>query len=166
MWAANRRGSRSDKMRAAFHCDDRGDQFVSRAPGRAPRRPRCDVGSHPLEESEMAEVMQSHSLKCFAVVAGLALGTVGSQCTAAIDDTTVGDRSGALQEIVVTARRQNEYLEKVPVAVDALSTSALTEQHITNEQELQTAVPGLLTVAATSPKAGPTFIVNNEIRVA
>jgi iron complex outermembrane receptor protein len=98
----------------------------------------------------MAEVIQSHSVKCFAVVAGLALGTVGSQCTAAIADTTVGDRSGALQEIVVTARRQNEYLEKVPVAVDALSTSALAEQHVTNEQELQTAVPGLLTVAATS----------------
>jgi len=93
--------------------------------------------------------MQSHSVKCFAVVAGLALGMGGSLCTA-VADTTVSDRSGALQEIVVTARRQNEYLEKVPVAVDALSTSALTEQHITNEQELQTAVPGLLTVAATS----------------
>jgi len=81
---------------------------------------------------------------------GLALGTVGSLCTAASADTTVGDRSGVLQEIVVTARRQNEYLEKVPVAVDALSTSALVELHVTNEQELQTAVPGLLTVAATS----------------
>ena len=38
----------------------------------------------------------------------------------------------------------------VPVAVDALSTSALRERHVTNEQELQTAVPGLLTVASTS----------------
>jgi iron complex outermembrane recepter protein len=94
--------------------------------------------------------MQFRSLRCFAVTAGLALGTVGNLCTATDADTTVGDRSGALQEIVVTARRQNEDLEKVPVAVDALSTSALTEQHVTNEQELQTAVPGLLTAAATS----------------
>ncbi len=83
-------------------------------------------------------------------VAGLALGTVGTLCTATDADTTVGDRSGALQEIVVTARLQNENLEKVPVAVDALATSALAEQHVTNEQELQTAVPGLLTVATTS----------------
>ena len=50
----------------------------------------------------------------------------------------------------MTARRQSENLEKVPVAVDALSAAALTEQHVTNEQELQTAVPGLLTVASTS----------------
>ena len=57
---------------------------------------------------------------------------------------------GALQEVVVTARRQSEDLEKVPLAVTALSTSALAEQHVTNEQELQTAEPGLLTVASTS----------------
>src|SRR6202789_2631756 len=62
----------------------------------------------------------------------------------------VDDQTGALQEIVVTARRRNEALEKVGLNVAALSTSALTEQHITNEQELQTAVPGLLTVASTS----------------
>ena len=58
--------------------------------------------------------MQLQSAKCFAAVAGLALGTVGSLCTATDTDTTVGDPSGALQEIVVTARRQNEDLEKVP----------------------------------------------------
>jgi iron complex outermembrane receptor protein len=94
--------------------------------------------------------MQFRPLTCFAAVAGLALGTIGNLCTATDADTTVGDHSGALQEIVVTARRQNEDLEKVPVAVDALSTSALAEQHVTNEQELQTAVPGLVTVAASS----------------
>jgi iron complex outermembrane receptor protein len=94
--------------------------------------------------------MQSQSVKCFAVVAGLTLGTVGNLCIATDADTTVGDYSGALQEIVVTARRLKEDLEKVPVAVVALSTRALIEQHVTNEQELQTAAPGLLTVASTS----------------
>src|SRR3984885_3454167 len=94
--------------------------------------------------------MQFRSLTCFAVTAGLALGTVGNLCTATDAETNLDDRSSALHEIVVTARRQNEDLEKVPVAVDALSTSALTEQHVTTEQELQTAVPGLMTVASTS----------------
>jgi hypothetical protein len=93
--------------------------------------------------------MQFRSVQCFAVMAGLAHGMVGNLCSATDADTTVGDYP-ALQETVVTARLQNENLEKVPVAVDALSTSALTEQHVTNEQELQTAVPGLMTVAATS----------------
>jgi iron complex outermembrane receptor protein len=62
----------------------------------------------------------------------------------------VANQLGALEEIVVTARRQDEDLEKVPVAVDAVSTSALREQHVTNEEELQMAVAGLLTVASTS----------------
>jgi iron complex outermembrane recepter protein len=81
---------------------------------------------------------------------GLVLGTVASLCIAADGDSGVGDTSGALQEVIVTARRQDEDLQKVPVAVAVLSTSALREQHVTNEQELQTAVPGLLSVASTS----------------
>ena len=68
----------------------------------------------------------------------------------AMESAEVDDQSGVLQEIVVTARRRNEDLEKVGLNVSAFSASALTEQHITNEQELQTAVPGLLTVASTS----------------
>lgn len=94
--------------------------------------------------------MQFQTVKCLPVVAGVALGTVGNLCTATDAGTTVDEHSSALQEVVVTARRQNEDLERVPVAVDALSTTALTEQHVTNEQELQMAVPGLLTVASTS----------------
>src|SRR5580658_1134042 len=94
--------------------------------------------------------MQIRIVKRFAVVAALALGTPGNLCIAADTDATVGDHSGALQEVVVTARREDEDLEKVPVSVVALSTSALTELHVTDEQELQTAVPGLLTVASTS----------------
>jgi iron complex outermembrane receptor protein len=94
--------------------------------------------------------MQLRSVKCFTAVAGLALGTIENLCAATDADVTVGDQSGALQEIVVTARRQDESLEKVPVAVDALPTSMLMEQHVTNEYELHTAVPGLLTVASTS----------------
>jgi iron complex outermembrane recepter protein len=94
--------------------------------------------------------VQLQSLKCCAVIAGLTLGTVGNLCTAADAASPVGDTSGALKEVIVTARRQNEDLEKVPLAVLALSTSALTEQHITDEQELQTAVPGLLALPSTS----------------
>jgi len=94
--------------------------------------------------------MQLQLAKCFTAMAGLALGTHGNLCTATDTDSAVSDQSSAIQEVVVTARRQNEDIEKVPVAVDALSASALTAQGVTNEQELQTAVPGLLTLASTS----------------
>ncbi len=92
--------------------------------------------------------MQSVARKCLAVMAGLALGMAGNLCIA-IDDAD-NDQSGALQEIVVTAQRRSENLENVGLNVSALSTSVLAEQHVTDEQELQTAVPGLLTVASTS----------------
>ena len=44
--------------------------------------------------------MPFQSVKCFAAVAGLAIGTAGNLCTATDADTTVDDQSGALQEIV------------------------------------------------------------------
>jgi iron complex outermembrane receptor protein len=84
------------------------------------------------------------------IAAGIVCGVLSSLSLATDAEPTPSDQSGALTEIVVTARRQNENLEKVPVAVEALPTSLLTEEHVTNEQELQMAVPGLLTVAATS----------------
>ncbi len=93
--------------------------------------------------------MRIMSLKCLTIVVGLELGTAGKLCIA-VDSSALDDQSGALEEIVVTARRRNEDLEKVGLNIAALSMSTLTEQHITNEQELQTAVPGLLTVASTS----------------
>ncbi|HUN77125.1 MAG TPA: TonB-dependent receptor [Steroidobacteraceae bacterium] len=94
--------------------------------------------------------MQRQSAKVCAAIVGLALASAGRLCTADDSASAVEDTSGALQEVVVTARRQNEDLEKVPVAVTALSRSALSEQNVTDEQELQTAVPGLLTVPSTS----------------
>jgi iron complex outermembrane receptor protein len=57
---------------------------------------------------------------------------------------------GVLQEVTVTARRVAENIEKVPVAVEALSSTALAEQNITTEQDLEAAVPGLLVRTATS----------------
>jgi iron complex outermembrane recepter protein len=93
--------------------------------------------------------MRIQLIKCCAVLTGLLLGRVGILCAATDADTTIAS-SGALEEIIVTARRLNEDLEKVPVAVDALSALALTEAHVTDEQELQTAVPGLLTVGSSS----------------
>ncbi len=94
--------------------------------------------------------MRSQCIRCCVVAAGLALGAAADPCTATDADSLGRDTSGVLQEVVVTARRQNEDLQKVPVSVDVLSTSALAERHVTNEQELQSAVPGLLTVPSTS----------------
>ena len=46
-------------------------------------------------------------------------------------------------EIVVTAQRRSEALERAPVAVSVISAETLAEKAITTETDLQTAVPGL-----------------------
>jgi iron complex outermembrane recepter protein len=95
-------------------------------------------------------VRRLQSVTFCTVITALVLGAVRNPCGAIDADVEAADTSGALQEVIVTARRQDEDLQKVPVAVTALSASALAEQHVTDEQELQTAIPGLLTVASTS----------------
>jgi iron complex outermembrane receptor protein len=93
--------------------------------------------------------MKLMSSACWGLLA-MALGISLRPCCAADADTGAADVPGVLQEVVVTARRQDEDQEKVPVAVDSLSATALAQQHITTEQELQSAVPGLLAVASTN----------------
>ncbi len=51
--------------------------------------------------------------------------------------------SGALEEIVVTAQRRSENLERTPVAVTVVGGDALVKQDIVTEADLRTAVPGL-----------------------
>jgi iron complex outermembrane receptor protein len=51
--------------------------------------------------------------------------------------------STQLQEVVVTAQRRAENLERTPVAVSVVSGDALTKQGIASEADLQSAVPGL-----------------------
>ena len=52
--------------------------------------------------------------------------------------------SGSLEDIVVTAQRRSERLQEVPIAVTALSSSALETRGIDSTPGLQAAVPGLV----------------------
>ncbi|MBL0116833.1 MAG: Plug domain-containing protein [Sphingomonadales bacterium] len=54
------------------------------------------------------------------------------------------DGKGASEsDIIVTARRTEEKLQDVPVAVTAFGQQALAERRISSESDLQTATPGL-----------------------
>ncbi len=58
-------------------------------------------------------------------------------------NTPAPARAGVLEEVVVTARRQEERLQEVPVAVTALSSAQLEARQITQVADLQSAVPTL-----------------------
>ena len=52
--------------------------------------------------------------------------------------------SSALEEVIVTARRKDENLERVPLAITVLGAAQLQAQSIRTETDLQSAVPGLV----------------------
>jgi iron complex outermembrane recepter protein len=74
-----------------------------------------------------------------ALLASIALGglSLGNR-------SALADESGALDEVVVTARKVEENLQKIPVSVTALSADALAEHSIRNLSEIQSQVPNLL----------------------
>jgi iron complex outermembrane recepter protein len=69
-------------------------------------------------------------------------------------ETTIGD-------IVVTARRSEESLSKVPVAVAAFSPQELTERRIVSEVDLQASTPGL-TVRSTNSSEQLSFSLRGQ----
>ena len=77
------------------------------------------------------------------VLAGLTGAAPGLADVAAVTS------SDSLEEVVVTARRRDESIEKVPLAISAFGTEQLAERQITTEADLQSATPGL-TIRQTS----------------
>ncbi len=61
----------------------------------------------------------------------------------------VGNRA-MLEEVIVTAQRRAESLERTPISVAVLSTESLEQQAIVSELDLQTALPGLTVKASQS----------------
>jgi iron complex outermembrane receptor protein len=62
-------------------------------------------------------------------------------------------KATAGDEIIVTARRREENIQSVPVAVTAVTPTVLTEQHIVQASDLQVLAPSL-TVTASSVSQG------------
>ena len=81
---------------------------------------------------------------CFVL---LAFASLGPLSPAVAQTSTAGgqspDNAGPLDEIVVTARRTTELLQKVPVSVVALSEKELESRSVTNLRSLQNFVPNL-----------------------
>ena len=70
--------------------------------------------------------------------AAFATGAQAAAAAATSNDPT------ALAEVVVTATRREESLQKVPVAVTAITADQLTKIHVTTIEDLQYSVPNLV----------------------
>ena len=75
-----------------------------------------------------------------AAVVAMASGLLVTPVLA--EDAGAGVRQ--LEEVIITARRREETLERAPVAVDVLSQEEIIKKGIATDSDLQTAVPGLV----------------------
>jgi iron complex outermembrane receptor protein len=81
------------------------------------------------------------SIPCAFIVAG---SEAVAETTAESDSSAAVTRdNGALTEVVVTARRRSEDLQKVPLAVTAVTAERIQEQDIVSLQDLNSLVPNL-----------------------
>jgi iron complex outermembrane receptor protein len=83
----------------------------------------------------------SRALCATAAVVGL---MAGAGPVRAQSDQPVASRGGSdLEEIVVTARRKEERVQSVPIAITAFSQADIEKQHIQDVQDLARTVPSL-----------------------
>ena len=75
------------------------------------------------------------------VIVTLGVFIAGTAIAQQAQTTTGGVDSGALQEVVVTARRYAEDLKSTPIAVTALSAATIQVQDVTNLEDLSSFVP-------------------------
>ncbi len=79
-----------------------------------------------------------------ALASGCLALLLAAPAQAQSDSTAAGSRDGGLQEVVVTARKQAERLQEVPLAVTAFSGEQLEERRIENLQDIAQQTPGLV----------------------
>src|SRR3546814_12362809 len=72
------------------------------------------------------------------------------------------DRQGGLGEIVVTARRQEERLQDVPIAVSVVSQEQMDQRGSFNPVDLVQTTPGLAVSASVSDRNNLTYTIDRK----
>jgi iron complex outermembrane recepter protein len=93
-------------------------------------------------------ISENRRKKLFAVFMACASGAI-LMCSPAYAETSSAAGEAAapadqLGEVIVTAQRRGENLQKVPITVDVVSATDVTNYGIQTSQQLQTAVAGLI----------------------
>src|ERR1700730_3392539 len=80
------------------------------------------------------------AMRRFERCAALGLSALIAQSAMAVGDS---EASGALEEIVVTARKRQEDLQSTPLSVNALSAAQIADAHVSKMDDLASLVPNL-----------------------
>jgi iron complex outermembrane recepter protein len=85
----------------------------------------------------------AENLRLSLAASASALALLAASPALAQEATAAADVDEGIEEIVVTAQRQAESLQDVPIAVSAFSTEALERQQIENPSDLQLTLPNV-----------------------
>src|SRR6185369_6187989 len=100
-------------------------------------------GRKTMETARRARQKSLVSSSVLALVGALALVPMSARAEAAegaaVSDSA--DNAKAIEEIVVPARRREEKLQDVPIAITAVSQDSITRNNIQSVQQLQSFVP-------------------------
>ena len=97
-----------------------------------------------IKIKKMKKLPKYNLMPNLAVVGLVALTGVFPMAVAAQESADGEIKSALLEEIVITARRTEERLADVPVAVSAFNDAAIEERKILTEYDLAVATPGML----------------------
>ena len=93
-----------------------------------------------------------------AMTVALAAGPVMAQAADSAQEANANDPSVYLQDIVVTAQRREESLQKVPVAVTAVGNETLADLRVTGPQSLSGMAPSVL-ISSQGNQSNPTVSI-------
>jgi iron complex outermembrane recepter protein len=99
------------------------------------------------------------STAALALAFGAHPGKVAAQETPAASPQS----GGGLQEVVVSANRREQSLQKVPVSITALSATTIEQQHAVNLGDIATLTPSLQIIPAYIPN-NPAFAIRGQIQ--
>ena len=98
-----------------------------------------------------------------ATSSGALLSVLTLSISAPVQAETGSEQSAqtAIEEVVVTARRKDESLSEVPIAISAMDSEQLQDKQVKTDSDLQVAVPGL-TVRQTQGNNSLTYSIRGQ----
>ncbi len=117
---------------------------------------------HRKAGRQIREDGMSKTLKAALCAALPFVGFIGAGPAMAQSDQPAASASNGLEEIVVTARRKEERVQTVPIAITALSQTDIQQAHIQQLRDLFKVVPGL-SISLTS--SDPNSLYSGQVRI-
>ncbi|MDB5715090.1 MAG: TonB-dependent receptor [Sphingomonadales bacterium] len=97
----------------------------------------------------------------FAIGMVAATDALAQEAPSAVPSVAAPSADPTMADIIVTARRRGENLQRVPVSVAVISGDQLAQRSITTERDLQSAVPGLV-VRSTETSNNLSFSIRGQ----